>query len=282
MKKMFVNKIKINISKLLSGTTETTVNIPITMTYDNVDNSELIEKEFVDFGVENSINTILDYEKVRFSPVNSNNDNMLTLIYDVFLFDSNKSYVNTYGDIGFTNEDINKRKNSFKNTLLDLRFYDTDNPLTQTLISFTTLFSELNSSDILPIGSVGQTKPANQISTNFVLENPLIRPKSYNEGFNIYGYKSQLKIGDSMYLYMRASFKNAKTGKSVNLMVQNSALSIDKLIHKLYTRYKLSRTSTGYHYEIDDTYNGDSSSNLNNITYSSDIVTIKLYEINAL
>jgi len=279
---MFVNKIKININTILSGATATTVNIPITMTSDNVDNSELIQKEFIDVGVENSINPILDYEKARFSPVNSNNDNMLTLIYDVFLLDSNQSYVNTYGDIGFTNEDINKRKESFKNTLLDLKFYDTDNPLTQTLISFTTLSSELNSSDILPIGGVGQTKPANEIPTNFVLENPLIRPKSHNEGFNIYGYKSQLNIGDSMYLYMRASFKNSKTGKSVNLMVQNSALSIDKLIHELYTRYKLSRTSTGYYYEIDDTYNGDGSSNSNNITYSSDIVTIKLYEINAL
>jgi hypothetical protein len=43
---------------------------------------------------------------------------------------------------------------------------------------------------------------------------------------------------------MRASFKNAKSGKSDNLMIQKPD-TIDKIIHKLYTRYKLTRTTTG-------------------------------------
>jgi hypothetical protein len=44
---------------------------------------------------------------------------------------------------------------------------------------------------------------------------------------------------------MRASFKNAKSGKSDNLMIQSEPDTIDKIIHKLYTRYKLTRTTTG-------------------------------------
>ena len=53
---------------------------------------------------------------------------------------------------------------------------------------------------------------------------------------------------------MRGSFKNAKTGKNINLMVDSSPDTIDNLVHKLYTRYKLIRTTTGYYYQIDNTY----------------------------
>jgi hypothetical protein len=82
---------------------------------------------------------------------------------------------------------------------------------------------------------------------------------------------------------MRASFKNAKTGKSTNLMVENAAADIDDLVHLLYTRYKLVRTNTGYYYQIDDTYHGLTGvTGPNNVTYASNDVTIKLYQIQAL
>ena len=80
---------------------------------------------------------------------------------------------------------------------------------------------------------------------------------------------------------MRASFKNAKSGKSINLMVKNTAQSIDKLVHELYTRYKLIRTATGYYYEIDNTYHGNGTSGVNNVTYATHTATVKLYQIKA-
>ena len=59
---------KINPRLLLSGTTASTINIPINLQFQPVDNGEVIETDFVDNQVANSINPILDYEKARIKP----------------------------------------------------------------------------------------------------------------------------------------------------------------------------------------------------------------------
>ena len=145
---MFANKYKINVTTLATGTTATTINIPIDMTIQDVDNAELIERVFVDTEVENAINPIIDYERVRFLPLDLQGSHIDKIIYDIYMLDSSQNYVGFYGDIGFTDDDIKFRKESFKQTFLRLNFYDTDNPLTQNLVSYLTLFSELNSSDL--------------------------------------------------------------------------------------------------------------------------------------
>lgn len=280
---MFVNKFKINISTIPSGATATTINFPISMDFQNVDQAELIDRVFVDTEVENSINPILDYDKVRFLPITSNGDLISSIIYDVKLL-KNGSYVNNYGDIGFSDDDITYRKNNFKQTFLNLSFYDTDNALTQNLIGYSTIYSELRSTDLIQNvgnGVLGQPKPAIQVPVNFVLENPLQNPKGFCEGFHVYDFKDSLKIGESKYLYMRANFKNAKTGKSVNLMVKNVAQPIETLINELYTRLILTRDSTGYYYQIDATYQGNGGSTPNNVTYNNNSIIVNLYEINA-
>lgn len=280
---MFVNKFKINISTIPSGATATTINFPISMDFHNVDQAELIDRVFVDTEVENSINPILDYDKVRFLPITSNGDLISSIIYDVKLL-KNGSYVNNYGDIGFSDDDITYRKNNFKQTFLNLSFYDTDNALTQNLIGYSTIYSELRSTDLIQNvgnGVLGQPKPAIQVPVNFVLENPLQNPKGFCEGFHVYDFKDSLKIGESKYLYMRANFKNAKTGKSVNLMVKNVAQPIETLINELYTRLILTRDSTGYYYQIDATYQGNGGSTPNNVTYNNNSIIVNLYEINA-
>ena len=117
------------------------------------------------------------------------------------------------------------------------------------------------------------------------MENPLLNPLGFSEGYFLYDYKDELNVGDSKYLYMRASFKNAKDGKSTNLMVKNTALPIDELIHQLYTRYVLTRTIDGYYFRIDDSYQGSNIlTNTHNVSYSNNNndVTINLYKINAL
>jgi hypothetical protein len=287
---MFAN-FKINISTLKTGTTATTINIPINMDFQIVDQAELIERVFVDKEVEASINPILDYEKVRFIPVNSSGKHIFQINYDVNLFLNGTTNYGAidYGSIGFSDDDIKFEKNNFKQTFINLAFYDTDNPLTQRLISNITLFSKLNTTDLLPEGTTtgiaGQPKPANQIPLSFVLTNPVLDPKGVAEGYHLYDFKDELKIGEFKYLYMRATFKNAKTGKSTNLMVDNVGYTIDRLVHKVYTRYKLFRTTTGFYYEIDDAYVGEVTSspkNKNNVTYSSNKITIKLYQIKAL
>jgi hypothetical protein len=278
-------KYQINISTLLSGTTATTINIPINMEYQLVDQTDLVKKVFVDIETEKAINPIIDYEKVRHLPLDLQGLHIDKLIYNVDL-----NGLTTYGQIGFTDDDVKYETETFKQTFLNLNFYDSDNPLTQNLISNITLYSELKQIDLNPLGSTtgvpGQAKPANQISIMYVLESPLLNPRGFAEGYYLYDYKDELNIGDFKYLYMRATFKNAKLGTSTNMMVKNSALPIDDLVHQLYTRYKLVRNSTGYYYEIDDTYQGSSAfTGTNNVTYtlnpSQNSVMVNLYQIKA-
>ena len=281
---MFVKNYKININTLKSGTTATTINIPINMEYHLVDQAELIDRVFVEIETEKAINEIIDYEKIRFAPINSANNQINSITYTV-----NLSGLTTYGSIGFDDNDIKFQKESFKQTFLNLNFYDTNNPMNQNLILNITLFSQLTEFDLVPLNSstgiAGQPRPANAIQIKYVLENPLLNPLGFSEGYFLYDYKDELNVGDSKYLYMRASFKNAKDGKSTNLMVKNTALPIDELIHQLYTRYVLTRTIDGYYFRIDDSYQGSNIlTNTHNVSYSNNNndVTINLYKINAL
>lgn len=268
-------KYQINLSTLQSGTTATTINIPINMEYQLVDQSELIERVFVKTEVEKAINPILDYEKVRFLPLDLQKNDINKVTYNL-----NLSGATNYGAIGFSNDDILLQKNTYKQTFLNLSFYDTDNPLTQKLITNITIYPSLTSSDLLPNG---QPKPSSLIGLNFVLSNPILNPKGASEGYHLYDYKDELKIDESKYLYMRGTFKNAKTGKSTNLMVESAPDKIDNLVHKLYTRYKLLRTTTGYYYQIDDSYHGNTGiTGTNNVSYITNNVTVNLYQIKAL
>jgi hypothetical protein len=295
---MYVNNFKINLTTLGSGTTATTINIPINMEYQIVDNAELVERVFVDVETEKNINPIIDYEKVRFTPIGIGLTSQFTItsfpidkiIYRVNLLNVN-TYVNTYGAIGFSDDDIKFRRENFRQSFLELKFYDSDNPLSQNLVTTITLYSRLTSNDLEPVGSPtglpGQPKPANQIPINYILENPLLNPRGFSEGFFIYDYKDELVIsGPPKFLYMRASFKNAKDGKTTNMMVKNIPQPIDILIREVYTRYNLARTPTGYFYIIDTTYQGNGPVSQNNVISQSQLLSnnliVDLYQINAL
>jgi hypothetical protein len=276
---MFANRYQINLSTIATGTTATTINIPINMDFQIVDNSELIKRVFVDVEVDKSINPILDYEKVRFLPTDLSLNHIDKIIYNL-----NLSGLTNYFQIGFTDDDIKYQKANFKETFLNLAFYDTDNPMTQKLVSNVTIYSMLTPNDLQGPSDPfpGQPKSANMLSLDFVLSNPILNPLGFSEGYHLYDYKDELAIGEYKYLYMRGSFKNAKTGKSINLMVEPTPSVIDKLVHKLYTRFKLIRTTTGFYYEIDNTYHGDGTVGANNVVFSTNNATINLYQILAL
>ena len=286
---MIVNRFQINLTTIGSGTTATTINLPITLQIQEIGQSELIDKTFVDVEVEKAINPISDYDKVRFLPIDSNDKHVNDIKYNLTFVSGDN-----YGSIGFMDKDIKFEKSVFTESFLNLNFYDSDNPLTQRLITYTTIFSKLNPSDLLPdevtqkstynavIGNPSSPKPAHQVPLSFIVSSPIFNSKSFSEGYHLYDYRNELKIGEIKYLYMRASFKNAKTGKSTNLMVKNTAQKIDSLVHELYTRYILTRTSTGYYYRIDTTYQGVIPLTSNNVSYNNNNVTINLYQIQAL
>lgn len=281
---MFANKYTLNINKFTGTTSEQYINIPIGTQFQLVDNSDLIDRVFVVTEVENSINKILDYDRVRYMPLNKEDDLVSTIVYDLSLFNSNNQYTTVYGGIGFEYNDVKFRKKSFSNSFLRLSFFDSDDPMTQNLVGVTTLFSKLRTIDLLTNSSssiAGLPKPINDIAINFTVENPLINKRGFSEGFHLYYYSDSLNIGESKYLYMRANFNNAKTGKFVNLMVKDTPQSVDKIVHELYTRIIITRKSTGYYYKFDDSYQGNTSTQslTNNVTINGNNVNIKLYQV---
>ena len=267
-----VNKVKINLSTLDVNSTASTINIPIIMDYQFVGQSEVIETEYIQKEVKKETNPIIDYDKVRFLPINN------TFIpINLIRYSLNLLGVTNYGGIGFTDDDIKFKKESFKQTFLNLNFYDTDNPLTNSLVNNITIFSRLKASDFNQIGSsggLGEVKPADEILLNFDVENEVINPFGFSEGYYLYDYKFN-SSPPSKELFMRASFKNAKTGISLNLTTNPLPDTIDNLVHQVYIKYVLRRNNNGYYYTIDNSYS-------NNITYNGNDVIVNLYQIQAL
>jgi hypothetical protein len=88
---MYVKKFTINSKRL--GSNYLYLPIPVETEFQMVDNYEVIEEIFVKDQVEASINPIFDYEKTRFSPVNSNGSPINTVIYNFHLFQFNSKKV---------------------------------------------------------------------------------------------------------------------------------------------------------------------------------------------
>ncbi len=279
---MFVNRYTINIATVSTASTANYINIPINMEYQFVDQAELVERVFVEKEIQKNINPIFDYEKVRFIPSGTSIGNVNKITYSVEFLSGT-----TYGSIGFNDDDIKFAKNNFKNSFLNLAFYDSPNALEQRLISVIDLYPHLSQIDLYDNTAVfpqipGQPRPANQIQVSFILSNPIYNPRGNAEGYHLYNYKDEVLSGTPKELYMKATFKNAKTGKSTNLMVDNTPHTIDVLVGKLYTKYVLVRNNTGYFYKIDETYNSDGTTTPNNVTYVGNDVTIRLYQIQAI
>lgn len=280
---MFV-KYKINTS-ILSGATATTVNIPINLSYQIIDNAELVEKVFVEIETQRAVNPILDYEKARFVPVDDALGQIGKIMYQIYFLSGGTIQTPTYySNLGFDDSDIKFERNVFKESYLYLGFYDSENQLTQNLVTELEVYSMLTSDDLYPTGTpkpnvAGQPKPASQIPVRFVLSSPMLVRQGFYEGYYIYDYKDEVKIDLPKYLYMKATYINAKTGKSTNLMTEPNPFKIDDLILKLYTKYKLYRDTTGFYYQLDETYSS-------NISYSigpnNTDVLVKLYEIQTL
>ncbi len=79
---MYVNY-KINMLNLAS-TSATTINIPIKLEPQIIDNEELIQRDFVEKEIKNTVNPILDYEKVKFLPTDDNNNQVNNIIYSLY------------------------------------------------------------------------------------------------------------------------------------------------------------------------------------------------------
>lgn len=277
--------VKINIREFNNGDS-LSLKIPLNTGYQLVDQSDIIETKFVKKEIENEINEIIDYEKIRLTPIIISNQTKTTsfnVTYNVH-FLNNNSYLpmSYYGDIGFNNADIKFRKKSFTKTFLRLNFYDTDIQTSQRLIAFYTIYPDLRR--LYETNSNGTT-PANQLPTSFTVGNSLIDKREKGEGYFLYHFKDEVLFDLPKELYMRADFNNAKTGKRTRLMSTNIPNNtIDTLIkttsgsnitNNIHTKYILKRDVDGYFYEIDQNYSS-------NVTLFNGNYIINLYEISAI
>ena len=263
----------------LSGVTDTFINIPITMTPQMTDQSELVDRKFVDVEVEKAINPIQDYEKARFIPAyfpNINKPNVYiplkNITYNVkFLKGGSIPATSYYSDIGISDDDIKFGKKRFEESFLNLSFYDSDRATDQRLISIINIFPRITDSSV---GKNGLPLPASQIPVSFTLSSPILNPEGFAEGFYIYNYKDEVTPTLPKVLYMRARFNNAANGSTLNMMNDNNPYFIDDLVHKLYTKYVLYRDNTGYFYVVDESYS-------RNVSRIGDDLIVNIYEIQA-
>lgn len=267
---MNVKKIKIKRENVIK---DNFINIPLSLTFETIDRFDLIKRDFIDKEIEKSINPILDYEKARLSP-KINNTLYNKIVFNLNLL-KNGVLSNTFiNDIGFTQDDINFNKNSFKKSFLRLSFYDSDKLSSQRLMSFYTIFLKVLPEFIAPNnGSLaGLPNDITTIPLMFRVKNPLLFLDDYSEGFNLYHYKDEIPQSLNKSMYMRFTFNNAKSGTSTGLMTVDSPQNIDDLVKKIHIKYDLFKDQTGYYYSIDTNYS-------ENIQLNNDEIIINLYEI---
>lgn len=301
---MFVNKYVFNNN--LTGDTSYNINVPMGTNNGMSGQQIVIDRDFVDIEVDKAVNIIFDYEKVKLLPKvfrksPLTNIDIQNITYKINFLNPITSANPTptynldtrWADIGdpankFNDEDLKSKKLAFTKSFLRLDFYDTDIATSQNLITFITLYPKFSYNDVF----IGNKIPgAGTYRTTFRLGNPLIDRKENGEGFGLYYFKDEI-FPDPLppkYLYMKATFNNAKDGKSTGLMSTNNPnLSIDKLIettsqkhasnpaikNNLHTRYILKRDTEGYFYEIDLDYS-------TNVTLSGNEYTVNLYQISS-
>jgi hypothetical protein len=267
----------------LSGTTDYNLNIPVSTMFGIAGQETVIDRDFIDIEVANSINQILDYEKVRFLP-KINNSIVKNVTYTLKLIDSSNTYVDSYwSKLGFTTEDFYERRNAFTKSFLRLDFYDNDNTATQKLVFFVTIFPKFIIKDFKPNGN---PPTPSEYQLKFTLGNGLLENNVNTQGFQLYYFKDEVLPTVPKELFMRALFANAKTGEEIRFMSSSdSNNSIDSLIkntnntnglekNKLHTKYILERTEEGYYYKISTSYSD------NNVIEETNGYQINLFQIN--
>lgn len=296
---MLVNKIRIN-KRLLETNNGKEITLPLDLTTQNVDQHDIIQEKFINVEVDKSINPITDFEQVRLKPTKDLTSPLANIIrtinYSIHVLDENKNYTDaSYGDVGFKEDDIKFRKNSFNNSFLRLNFYDSDDVNTQRLMSYIVIYPIVNKKFFVANNNSprdaffksngnngwGNINPVKNINLEFTVGDSLIDKSLDGEGFFIYHYKDEINDKTPKELFMSASFNNAKTGKILRLISTDTKPKVDKLNtptnntalkNNLYTKYLLKKDNTGFYYSIDANYS-------TNVKINSDSYEVKLYQI---
>lgn len=274
---MSVNRYKILASSLV-GSSGGTITIPFKMDSFPIDNTELVEKEFVELETNKSINPIIDYEKVKFIPSFSGQSNQYlnpqvpTIKIVLHNKNGNQLY---YGDIGVTNDDVRYLRSRFTKTFVNFTFYNSPLPSNNKILFVNSYFTQIgkeqrNNVNFLPLD-------VNSMPITFEIKDPILFRDSISENYNIYWRKKDV-LNSNTDVYMRVSLNNAIDGKTTQyycVLEQPKSINSPNFYDNLFIKYTLSKDYDGkYKYFIDST-------NRTIINTSSEI-TINLYPLTVI
>jgi len=189
----------------------------------------------------NSINPIIDSEKVLYYPIQTDE-----LVFYIKENDIQKYY----SDYGFIQEDIDVNSNRFKNTQLRINFFDSASPSSQALIYQLNLNTQGNEYQRGPDGSLYSVSALPVI---FNIETPFknIRKKTNSLGYGIPFFKTPVNYEIPLKIYVSFSLLNALDGKQHRLYSSNVPLNVSNLYEYLYVTYTLNTLNGKYFYTLD-------------------------------
>lgn len=233
---------------------------------------------------------------------------------------SDEDFVNSsnlMGYLGFTDDDIFNQKNRVKKSFLRLLFYDGDNPLTQNLLFYSTIFfdsgelygkyfkrkawleekDEFYNQEVDPVvwSPTGKTDPVSAITSQLTVNDEYDMTKS-GEGFNLYLFREDAPVENvPQDIYMKVEFNHAGYGRTVPLFCwpretvegggvldKPAKLTIENYRNNLYIKVRLSFTEEkGYVYSFPDAVAANDTDNFgrrNPIVWENDRLIFNLFE----
>ena len=149
-------KTKISLDKI--GVSASTITIPLGTKFFPVDNTEEIEKVFVEIEKAKTINPIVDNKKIIFRPSDNNWDIIddfkinLNFYTPISISNGSPQYHNynngsngpgVYSDIGFIYDDLFCRSNKFLYSFIRLLFYDNPNSGDNKLLFSSDIYTQI-------------------------------------------------------------------------------------------------------------------------------------------
>ena len=172
--------------------------------------------------------------------------------------------------LGFNDSDILNQKMKLKQSFIRLSFYDSNDPISQKLLFYSTIFIDTGS---LYGKYLKYMKEARRNGKTFTLESDKDGNNELNcqfsvfdeyqtikssEGFNLYLFEDDAPLkNEEKDIYLKVEFNHAKYGRTIPMVLWNmdnptNGLTMDNLYDCLYIKVKLSYTDNGYKYSIPD------------------------------
>lgn len=270
-----MEKYKLNLNKVNGE--NSFIKIPIGHDFSPMDNAEIAENKFLNDSINEAINPIDDYEKMRFYPFNNINE----IIIKLHNTGSTPLY---YGDtvptspfnIGYSDDDVKFIRNRFKNSFVKLNFYDSPNPSDKRLVFQQIIYNQLNQ-DQRDVN--GNLLSVATMPITYRIVDPITVRKGLSEGFYLYWLKNPPTPYPKKF-YMTATYNNALDGIVTPLMAYNTPPTIPiNLYNSLNSvKYVLSSINNLNVYAI-TTLDTSTGTNYRTVNITGNTLTITLYPI---